>query len=68
MNILTTHHELSTHVSDVETTAKAAIAKLLEAQKLNEAMQKKHAPGSPDWHMHESIDDRIHDVLSLLGD
>lgn len=68
MNILELHHDLVTTAEGIETTTKAAIAKLHEAQKLNEGMQKRHAAGAPDWHMHETIDDRIHDALSLLGD
>ncbi len=68
MNILETHHELSTHVSNIETVAKKVIAKLQEAQRMNDGMQKAHALGSPKWHTHESIDDRIHEALSLLGE
>lgn len=68
MNILELHHDLMEKTADVETTTKAVILKLHEAQRLNEGMQKKTEKGSPDWHMHETIDDRIHEALSLLGD
>lgn len=38
------------------------------AQKLNEAFQKKTVIGSTEWHAHETIDDKLHDALTLLGD
>jgi len=60
-------NEVADATTLIETAAKAAISSLLEAQKLNETMQKKHAQGAPDWHMHETIDDKIHEALSKLG-
>jgi hypothetical protein len=68
MSILDTlANEVADATLKLEATANAAIINLLEAQKLNETMQKKHVEGSPDWHMHETIDDKIHDALSKLG-
>lgn len=66
LDVLANEHADAT--AKLESTAKQAIGKLLEAQKLNAGMQKKHEAGTPDWHMHETIDDRIHDALSALGD
>lgn len=45
-----------------------AIWHLLEAKKRNDAEQEKHKPGTPAWHAHETIDDRLHDALSELGE
>lgn len=44
-----------------------AIWHLQQAQKRNSAMQEKHKAGTPEWHNHESIDDRLHDALSEMG-
>lgn len=46
----------------------AAIGKIYEAQKLNDDMQRQYSPGTASWHQCESIDDRLHDALALLGD
>lgn len=55
-------------MTEAENSVKLAITKLYDAKKINDTMQKKHEQGAPDWHMHESIDDRIHEALSALGD
>lgn len=47
---------------------RTAIAALRSAQQMNESLQKKVVHGSSDWHVFESIDDKIHDALTLLGD
>jgi hypothetical protein len=67
MSILGLHHDLMSATADIEKASKLAITKLQEARKLNDQMQKA-AVGTPEWHMHETIDDRLHDALTALGD
>lgn len=45
-----------------------AVSFINEARKLNEAEQKKHAGCTTEWHVHETIDDKLHEALLLLGD
>jgi hypothetical protein len=45
-----------------------AIWHLHQAVKRNNVMQEATETGSPAWHHHETIDDRLHDALSELGD
>lgn len=44
------------------------IALLKEAKEKNDALQFKTVTGSPEWHSHETVDDKIHEALALLGD
>lgn len=39
-----------------------------EAQAKNSDMQEKVEFGSAEWHLHETVDDKLHDALTLLGD
>lgn len=45
-----------------------AIWHLHQAKKRNDTMQEATEVNSPAWHGHETIDDRLHDALSELGD
>jgi len=44
-----------------------AVEMIIQAQRFNEAMQRKHKIGTIEWHEHEAIDDRLHDALGALG-
>lgn len=46
----------------------AAIEHIKAAQLLNAKLQELNAVGTNDWHCHETIDDRLHDALTKLGD
>ena len=45
-----------------------AIKNIKMAQAFNTAQQELCVLGAPDWHRHETIDDRLHDALAALGD
>jgi len=51
-----------------ENRKQAAITCLHEIKRLNDDMQKQFAKDSASWHHCESIDDRVHDALTALGD
>ena len=68
MNTLEEIDDVQRHAQNTLDVVKQAIAKLHEAQKLNAGMQKAWAGCTSEWHIHETIDDRIHEALSLLGD
>jgi hypothetical protein len=44
-----------------------AVELIIQAQRFNSNMQRKHKLGSVEWHEHEAIDDRLHDALAALG-
>jgi hypothetical protein len=44
------------------------VEKLNAIKKENDAMQALVAPGSRSWHRYETIDDRVHEALQLLGE
>lgn len=44
------------------------IALAKRAAELNAELQSEHVVGTPKWHAHESIDDKLHDMLTALGD
>ena len=44
-----------------------AVEMIVQAQRFNTQMQRKHAISSTEWHEHEAIDDRLHDALGALG-
>lgn len=44
------------------------VDKLTSMKTQNDALQSVTAVGSPAWHVHETIDDRIHEALELLGE
>lgn len=52
---------------DIMSTIELVVRKLEWAQRENRELQRKCTPGSPDWHRHETIDDRLHEVLGALG-
>lgn len=45
-----------------------AIAAVNEAKKLNDQLQAQYKTGTSQWHQCESIDDKLHDALTALGD
>lgn len=45
-----------------------AIAKLREAQSIIDDVQGICEPGSIAWHRFETVDDRIHEALEVMGD
>lgn len=49
------------------TSLETVVRKIEWVVRENNALQEKTAPGSPDWHRHETIDDRLHEVLAALG-
>jgi hypothetical protein len=52
----------------LESGIAAAIVEIKAAQEMNAGLQRKTESGSESWHAHESIDDRLHAALGLLGD
>jgi len=44
-----------------------AVEKIIEAQLLNSQMQQAYKIGDSMWHRHETIDDKLHDALEVLG-
>lgn len=46
----------------------AAVEALNQAKKINDGMQKRVPTGGNAWHEHETIDDKLHEVLAALGD
>lgn len=62
-----TKHQIPESLTTAIGQIDAAVEKILEAQKLNESMQRSHKPGDPAWHLHETIDDKLHDALAALG-
>lgn len=44
-----------------------AVAKINEAMRINERLQKQFKAPSPEWHMCETIDDKLFDALRALG-
>lgn len=51
----------------IMTSIDTIIKKLQDVKQINDNMQRAERVGSPDWHKHESIDDRLHEVLAALG-
>lgn len=45
-----------------------AIAAVNEAKKLNDQLQAQYKTDTAQWHQCESIDDKLHDALTALGD
>lgn len=39
-----------------------------QVEAINETMQQNTTRYSAAWHRHETLDDRLHDILTLLGD
>lgn len=50
------------------TDKQKAIDAVKEAQRINAEMQALYRAGSAQWHQHETIDDKLHDALTALGD
>jgi len=44
------------------------VALIHNAQQINAEMQAKTTQGSPEWHRHEDLDDKLHNALEHLGD
>lgn len=45
-----------------------AIEAVNTAKKLNDQMQAQYKTGTAQWHQCESIDDKLHEALTALGD
>lgn len=43
------------------------VALLNEAKNKNDALRFNTVTGSPEWHAHATIDDKIHEALALLN-
>lgn len=54
--------------AELEEKLTSAIEHVKAAQAENAGLQESHLIGSPVWHRHETIDDRLHDTLTALGD
>jgi hypothetical protein len=54
-------------MKDIMTAIETVVKKLEWAQRENRELQQKCTPGSPDWHRHETIDDKLHESLAALG-
>ena len=52
----------------MKTTIEDIIDYLHEAQQRNAELQKTFKAGTPNWHSCETVDDKIHEALTLLGD
>jgi len=52
---------------DVMSSIEQVVRKIEWAVRENAELQRKAAPGSPDWHRHETIDDRLHEAIAALG-
>lgn len=48
--------------------AQKIVALLHDAQRINAKLQGEQRTGSTEWHEHETLDDRLHAALELLGD
>lgn len=55
-------------IERLESVIEKAIVEIKIAQEMNAGLQRKTESGSEGWHAHESIDDRLHASLALLGD
>lgn len=44
------------------------VVHLNEASKINKTLQERYNVGSSEWHLHETIDDELHNSLAKLGD
>lgn len=44
------------------------VKKLHDIKHLNDIMQRAAPAGTLEWHRHETMDDHLHDALSLLGE
>lgn len=52
---------------DIMASIEQVVRKIEWVVRENNALQIKTEVGSPDWHRHETIDDRLHEVLAALG-
>ena len=52
---------------DIMSTIEQVVRKLEWAKRENAELQRKAAPGSPDWQRHETIDDKLHEAITALG-
>jgi hypothetical protein len=52
---------------NVMTQIETVVRKLEWAKRENAELQRKCAPGSPDWQRHETIDERLHEAVAALG-
>jgi hypothetical protein len=51
----------------IVTSIEEVVRKIEWAMRENDALQRKATVGSPDWHRHETIDDRLHEAVAALG-
>jgi len=56
------------HPGQVIKSLQQAVETLHKADKLNKQLQSQFASGSASWHMCEEIDDKLHEVFTLLGE
>lgn len=49
------------------TKLEMVVTLIRDAQKRNAAIQVRQRVGGTTWHEHESLDDKLHDALELLG-
>ena len=56
------------HPGQVIKSLTQAVETLHKAEKMNKQLQSQFAVGSPSWQMCESIDDKLHEVFTLLGE
>lgn len=66
--LATMAEDLNAKLAELAKRRTEAVSNLQESMRLNAAMQAKHAVGTPEWHAHETIDDRLHDVSCALGE
>lgn len=59
---------MQVQINGLEEKRVEAVGKLKQAAEANAELQAEFAVGSTTWHKHETVDDRINDVLTLLGD
>lgn len=52
---------------DIMTAIDTIVEKLQEAERINGELQRNTEPGSISWYRHETIDDRLNEVLAALG-
>lgn len=49
------------------TTIDEVVRKVEEIKRINDSLQSREKVGSANWHSHETMDDRLHEVLAILG-
>ena len=51
----------------IMTSIETVVRKLEWAKRENRALQEKAAPGSVEWQRHDTIDERLHEAMTALG-